>query len=49
MTSGEHARELLAESIKETRAKYARGEVRRGTADDLIREIVAFGTHDEVY
>jgi len=35
----ERRRELLAESIKEARAEYARGEVTRGTADDLMQEI----------
>jgi len=35
----ERRRELLAESIKEARAEYARGEVTRGTADDLMHEI----------
>ena len=32
----ERRRELLAESIKEARAEYARGEVTRGTVDDLM-------------
>ena len=32
----ERRRELLAESIKESRAEYARGEVTRGTVDDLM-------------
>ena len=35
----ERRRELLAESIKEARAEYARGEVKRGTADDLMKEL----------
>ncbi len=35
----ERRRELLAESIKEARAEYARGEVTRGTIDDLMKEI----------
>ena len=35
----ERRRELLAESIREARAEYARGEVTRGTVDDLMREI----------
>ena len=29
-------RELIAERIKEARAEYARGEVTRGTVDDLM-------------
>ena len=35
----ERRRELLAESIKEARAEYARGEVIRGTVDKLMQEI----------
>ena len=35
----ERRRELLAESIKEARAAYVRGEVSRGTADDLMQEL----------
>jgi hypothetical protein len=35
----EHRREELAEHIKEAREEYRRGEVHRGTVDDLIREL----------
>ena len=35
----ERRRELLAENIKEARAEYARGEVNRGTVDDLMKEL----------
>ena len=35
----EERREKLAQTIKEAREEYARGEVRRGTVDDLIRDI----------
>ena len=35
----EERRERLAQTIKESREEYARGEVRRGTVDDLMREI----------
>jgi len=35
----ERRREVLAESIQKTRAEYARGEVARGTADDLMKEL----------
>jgi hypothetical protein len=35
----ERHRELLAERIKEARAEYARGEVTRGTVDDLMKEL----------
>jgi len=35
----EERRGQLAQTIKEAREEYARGEVRRGTVDDLIREI----------
>ena len=32
-------RDRLAQSIKEAKGEYARGEVRRGTVDDLMREL----------
>jgi len=32
-------RELLAKNIKEAREEYARGEVKKGTVDDLMRDI----------
>jgi len=35
----EHRRELLAESIQQGRAEYARGEISRGSVDDLIKEL----------
>ena len=35
----EERRERLAQTVKEARQEYARGEVRRGTVDDLIRGI----------
>lgn len=35
----EERRERLAQTVKEAREEYARGEVRRGTVDELIREI----------
>lgn len=35
----EHRRELIAENIKEARNEFARGEVKKGTAIDLMREI----------
>ena len=35
----ERRRELLAKSIKKARAEYARGEVTRGTVDDLMKEL----------
>jgi hypothetical protein len=36
----ERRREMLTEGIKEARAEYARGEVTRGTVDDLMKELV---------
>jgi hypothetical protein len=36
----EHRRDLLAENTKEARGEHARGEVRRGTVDDLMSEII---------
>ena len=35
----EERRERLAQTVKEAREEYARGEVRRGTVDELIHEI----------
>jgi len=35
----EHRRELLAENIREARKEYARGEVKKGTVDDLMKEL----------
>jgi hypothetical protein len=35
----EQSRDRLAENIREGKEDYARGEVRRGTVDDLIREL----------
>ena len=32
----EERRERLAQTVKEAREEYARGEVRRGTVDDLM-------------
>jgi aminoglycoside phosphotransferase family enzyme len=37
----ERRRELLAERIKEARAEYARGDVKRGTVDELIQGVTA--------
>jgi len=35
----EQRRELLAKNIGEAREEYARGEVTKGTVDDLMREL----------
>ena len=35
----ERRRELLAEGIKEARSEYARGEITRGTVDDLMKDL----------
>lgn len=35
----ERRRDEIAESVREAREDYARGEVRKGTADDLLREL----------
>jgi hypothetical protein len=35
----EHKRELLATNISEAKEEYAKGEVKKGTVDDLIREL----------
>ncbi len=35
----EHRRELLAENIRGAKEEYARGEVKKGTVDELMREL----------
>ena len=35
----EQRRERLADSIKEAREEYARGEMKKGTVDDLMKEL----------
>jgi ClpP class serine protease len=35
----EERREQLAQTVQEARGEYARGEVRQGTVDDLMREL----------
>jgi hypothetical protein len=35
----EQRRDRLAGSIKESREEYAQGEVKKGTVDDLIKEL----------
>jgi hypothetical protein len=35
----EQKRDRLSDSIREAREEYARGEVRKGTVDDLLKEL----------
>jgi len=35
----EHRRDLLAENIRKARQEFARGEVKRGSVDDLMKEL----------
>jgi hypothetical protein len=35
----EQRRDRLADSIREAKEEYARGEVKRGTVDDLMKEL----------
>ena len=35
----ERKRDLLAENIQTAREEYARGEIKKGTVDDLMREL----------
>ena len=35
----ERKRDLIAENVKQAREEYARGEVKRGTIEDLMREL----------
>ncbi len=36
----EHGRQMIAERIKEAREEYARGEVKTGSVDELMRELL---------
>ena len=36
----EHKREELAKSVKEAREEYSRGEVKRGSVDDLMKDLL---------
>ncbi|MCK4325265.1 hypothetical protein KAU86_01635 [bacterium] len=35
----EHRRDLLAKNIKKARAEYAKGEVKEGTANELMKDL----------
>ena len=35
----EHRRDLLVENIKKAKQEFARGEVKRGTVNDLMKEL----------
>ena len=35
----EQRRNLLADSVKEAKEEYARGEVKKGSVDDLMKEL----------
>jgi len=35
----EHRRNLLAENIKKAKQEFARGEVKKGSVDDLMKEL----------
>ncbi len=35
----EYRREVLAKNIQEAREEYVRGEVKKGTVDDLMKEL----------
>jgi hypothetical protein len=43
----ERNRELLAENIQTARAEYARGEIKKGTVNDLMRELRSGNTKRE--
>jgi len=38
-------REILAQNIKEAKEEYARGDVKKGKIDDLIRELKNENNH----
>lgn len=35
----EHRRNLLAENIRKAREEYSKGEVKKGTVNDIMREL----------
>ena len=35
----EHGRDLIAENIKEAKEAYAKGEVKKGSVDELMKEL----------
>lgn len=35
----EHRRELLAENVEEAKREYSQGDVKKGTVDDLMKEL----------
>ena len=39
----EHRRDILAENIKKAREEFARGDVKKGTIDDLMRDLSEWG------
>jgi len=41
----EHARDVLSKHIEEAREELSRGEVRRGTVDDLMKELPNENAH----
>jgi len=45
----EHRRDLLAENIKKAKQEFARGEVKRGSADDLMKEDDIFLIENRIF
>ncbi|HEO64810.1 MAG TPA: hypothetical protein ENI73_02970 [Spirochaetes bacterium] len=43
----EHRQNILAENIQTAREEYARGEIKKGSVDDLMRELSNENTHLE--
>ena len=41
----EHTRDMLSKRIEEARERLSRGEVRRGTVDDLMKELSDENAH----
>ena len=37
----EHRRERIAQNVTKAREEYAKGEIRKGTVDELMEEIMA--------
>ncbi len=36
----EKGREMIAGNVKEAREEYSRGEVRKGSVDDIMKEVI---------
>ncbi len=47
--AADRRRDLLGRDIRTARKEFKEGKVRPATPDDIVSEILAIGTHREVY